>query len=176
VLAVYQAFPTADRDIVVAVGNDVIWQRFCAALELPALAADDRLRDNAGRRAHRPELIATISEVLAGGPAARWLALLEQAGVPASLVQGLSEVTADPQVLARGAVLPVPGSDGTLNGVRSPFRLASLPDPRNERFPELGEHSVEILREYGFDDAEVEQLVGSGAVQTAQAPGRKVAL
>jgi crotonobetainyl-CoA:carnitine CoA-transferase CaiB-like acyl-CoA transferase len=175
VLAVYQAFPTADRDIAVAVGNDVIWQRFCAAIDLPDLAAEDRLRDNAGRRAHRPEVVAAIAAVLAGGPAAKWLGLLQEAGVPASLVQHLSEVTADRQVVARGSVLPVPGSDGALNGVRSPFRLGSLPEPRNQRFPELGEHTIDILREHGFDDAEVGELLAAGAVEAAQATAGQAA-
>ncbi|MGY1605138.1 CaiB/BaiF CoA transferase family protein [Geodermatophilus sp. SYSU D00815] len=174
VLAVYQGFATADRDIVVAVGNDVIWQRFCAALDLTALAADDRLRDNAGRRAHRPELVATIAEVLAGNTAAHWLAVLADAGVPAALVQGLSEVSTDRQVVARGAILPVPGADGVLNGVRSPFRLASMPEPRNERFPELGEHTLDILAEHGFAAAEVEELVESGAVEAARVAAEEV--
>ncbi|MCZ2860093.1 CaiB/BaiF CoA transferase family protein [Blastococcus sp. VKM Ac-2987] len=175
VLAVYQPFPTADRVIVIAIGNDVIWRRFCAAVGLPGLADDDRLRDNAGRRAHRGELVTAITGVLAGRPAAEWLAVLADAGVPASLVQGLAEVTADPQVVARGAILPVPGSGGVLNGVRSPFRLASIPEPRNERFPELGEHTVEVLREAGFDAAAIDRLLASGAVaEPAATAGRRV--
>ncbi len=170
VLAVYQPFATADRDIVVAIGNDVIWQRFCTAVALPELAADDRLRDNAGRRAHRGDVVAAVAARLAGRTAAHWLDLLHEAGVPASLVQGLSEVTSDPQVVARGAVLPVPGSDARLNGVRSPFRLGSVPEPRNERFPELGEHTIEILRENGFADAEIDDLVDAGAVVAHRSP------
>lgn len=165
VLAVYQAFATADRDIVVAVGNDGIWQRFCAAIGLPELAVDDRLRDNAGRRVHRAELVRTVSGVLAAGTASHWLRLLQEAGVPVSLVQGLSEVTVDRQVVARGSLLPVPGEHGALAGVRSPYRLGSMPVPRNERFPELGEHTVEILREAGFDDIEVRALLDAGAVE-----------
>ncbi|MPY85482.1 MAG: CoA transferase, partial [Actinophytocola sp.] len=174
VLAVYQPFPTADRDIVVAVGNDVIWQRFCDAVGLPALATDDRLRDNAGRRDHRPEVIATISGVLAEHPAVHWLGLLQEAGVPVSLVQGLSEVTNDPQVAARESVLPTPGSGGALNGVRSPFRFGSLPEPRNERFPDLGEHTIEVLRKSGFDDAEIRQLLDGGSIEAPRATARQV--
>lgn len=169
VLAVYQPFSTADRDIVIAVGNDVIWQRFCIAVGLPALALDDRLRDNAGRRAHRAEVVVTIADVIAGRPARVWLALLQEAGVPASLVQGLSEVATDPQVVSRGAVLPVPGSDGALNGVRGPFRLGSIPEPRNERFPLLGEHTVDILQECGLDEAEIRILLDAGAVEAPRA-------
>lgn len=174
VLAVYQPFPTADRDIVVAVGNDVIWQRFCDAVGLPALAADDRLRDNAGRRGHRPEVVATISGILADHPAAHWLDLLQEAGVPVSLVQGLSEVTTDPQVAARESVLPTPGSNGILNGVRSPFRFGSLPEPRNERFPDLGEHTIEVLRKSGFDDAEIRRLLDGGSIEAPRAAAGQV--
>lgn len=176
VLAVYQAFPTADRPIVVAVGNDVIWKRFCQAIGLASLAADDRLRDNAGRSAHRGEVVGTVARVLADRPAAHWLGLLHEAGVPASLVQSLSEVTTDRQVVARGSVLPVPGSGGALNGVRSPFRLGSLPDPRNERFPELGEHTVEVLEEWGFDQTEIERLLDAGAVAVPRTAAEQVSV
>ncbi|MGH3356436.1 MAG: CaiB/BaiF CoA transferase family protein [Nocardioidaceae bacterium] len=166
VLALYQSFATADRDVVVAVGNDVIWRRFCDAVGLADLADDSRLGSNAGRRDHRAEVVSRIAEVLARRPAGQWLEVLQQAGVPASLVQGLSEVTTDPQVLARRSLLPVPGFDGELHGVHSPFRLGSQPEPRNERFPETGEHSVEILRECGLADDEIDELLRSDAVET----------
>jgi crotonobetainyl-CoA:carnitine CoA-transferase CaiB-like acyl-CoA transferase len=169
VIAVYQSFATADREIVVAVGNDVIWRRFCEALGLLDLVDDPRLDSNAGRRDHRPQVVARVAEVLADAPAGHWLDVLQHAGVPASLVQGLSEVTTDPQVLARNSLLPVPGSEDGLYGVHSPFRLASLAEPRNERFPEAGEHTVEVLRECGFSDDEIRDLVDAGAVEAPRA-------
>jgi crotonobetainyl-CoA:carnitine CoA-transferase CaiB-like acyl-CoA transferase len=138
VLAIYQSFPTADRDIVIAIGNDVIWRRFCAVVELPELAEDEGLATNAGRAARRAELVEVISAKLRARPAEKWIAELAAASVPASTIRSLSEVIADPQVRARGAVMPVPGSGDRLHTVRSPFRLASQAEPRNERFPELG--------------------------------------
>ncbi|MCW2903995.1 MAG: CoA-transferase [Streptosporangiaceae bacterium] len=170
VLAVYQSFETADRPIVIAIGNDMIWQRFCAALKLAELAGDERLADNAGRRAHRDLIVQEVKEHLAERTAAHWLKTLADAGVPASLVQSLSEVTTDAQVLDRGSLLPVAGSDSGLFGVRSPFRFASLPEPRNEPVPELGADTVAVLSEAGLSEDEIGALLAEGSVQAAERP------
>lgn len=171
VLAVYQPFEAADRSIVVAVGNDAMWQRFCAAVGVPGLAAEPALADNAGRRAHRTRITRAVADRLATRPAADWLRILGEAEVPAALVQTLSEVVKDPQVVARGSLVPVPGSDGRLVTVRSPFRLAST-EPRNERFPELGEGTEEVLIEAGFPPAQARRLAAEGpGVQAAREDG-----
>jgi crotonobetainyl-CoA:carnitine CoA-transferase CaiB-like acyl-CoA transferase len=161
VLAVYQTFPTADRPVAVAIGNDVIWRRFCALLGLDELAADERLADNAGRRVHRPALVERVSGCLWTRPAAEWLELLAGAGVPCSAIRSLGEVTGDAQVRARGCVLSLPGG---LAGVRGPFRLASMPVPRTDPVPALGEHTGEVLAELGFTAADVERMRAGGAV------------
>jgi len=176
VLAVYQAFATADREIVVAIGNDAIWQRFCGVLQMTEVGGDIRFKDNAGRRAHRTEIIPVISDLLARRTAHEWMEILREAGVPASLVHGLSEVTTDAHIRARRSVLPVPDSGGQLNGVRSPFRLASQPEPRNGRFPDLGEHTIDILGEHGFSDVEIHELFDIGAVGGPQQYVRGAAL
>lgn len=155
VLAVYQQFEASDRSVVVAVGNDQLWQRFCAAVDLPELAADPALRDNAGRREHRERITDAIAAAMVTRPAADWLRILGQAGVPIALVQTLSEVVKDPQVVARGSLMPVPGSAGELVTIRSPFRLASTA-PRNERFPELGADTEDVLLGLGFGPEEVD--------------------
>jgi crotonobetainyl-CoA:carnitine CoA-transferase CaiB-like acyl-CoA transferase len=166
VLAVYQPFPTADRDIVVAIGNDGMWQRFCAAVGLPELAADPALRDNAGRRANRERVTVLVSRQLTQRTAAQWLKILAEVQVPSSLVQTLSEVVADPQVEARGHVLPTPGTD-RLYSVRSPFRLASIGELRNSRCPDLGAHTREVLTELGLSGERIMQLARAGAIQLA---------
>jgi crotonobetainyl-CoA:carnitine CoA-transferase CaiB-like acyl-CoA transferase len=167
VLAVYQPFEASDRTIVVAIGNDAMWLRFCAALDLGELAARPELASNAGRSAHRGEITAQVAERLAERPAEEWLRILGAVEVPVSLVQTLSEVVKDPQVLARRSLLPVPGSDGALVSVHSPFRLGSIPEPRNERFPEHGADTAAVLSDLGYSAAEIAELVDAGAVQLA---------
>ena len=165
VLAVYQPFEASDRTIVVAVGNDLMWNRLCDALDFADLATQTDLEDNAGRRARRTEITDRVAERLATRPAHEWLDVLGAVGIPVSLVQSLTEVMKDPQVLAREAVMPVPGSAGDLVSVHSPFRLASIPEPRKERFPRLGEDTRTILATMGFADEEIADLVARGDVE-----------
>ncbi|MGO9823490.1 MAG: CaiB/BaiF CoA transferase family protein [Solirubrobacteraceae bacterium] len=164
VLAVYQPFQTADRPIVVAIGNDGMWQRFCAAVALPQLADDPALRDNAGRRANRDRITELVASQLSQRTAAQWLKILAEVQVPSSPVQTLSEVVADPQVEARGHLMPAPGSD-SLYSVRSPFRLASIGELRNSRCPALGAHTREVLGELGLSGERITELARAGAIQ-----------
>lgn len=172
VLAVYQAFPTADRDLVIAIGNDSMWRRFCVAVGLPELAERAEFADNAGRRAHRDTLTGLVGARLTERSAAEWQGILADAGIPCSLVQRLSEVVEDPQVLARGSLLPVSGPAGAVRSVRSPFRLSSVRDVHEARFPRLGEHTIEVLREHGFGPVEIARLMQCGAVEQATTEGQ----
>ncbi|MEV0178968.1 CoA transferase [Streptomyces sp. NPDC050625] len=159
VLAVYQPFETRDRSIVVAIGNDAMWQRFCGVVDLPELAADPDLLDNAGRRLHRERITSAVAVRLADRTADEWLARLSAADVPAAPVQSLSEVVRDPQVIARGTLLPVPGYEGELVSLRPPFRLASMPELRNDPFPALGADSHALLTELGYSAEVIHDLV-----------------
>lgn len=161
VLALYQPFEAADRSLVIAVGNDAMWRRLCAALDLTDLAADPALGDNAGRRRQRDRITAAVAARLRTRPAAHWLRVLEEARVPSAPVQRLSEVVDDPQVVARGSLVPVPGTDGSLITVRSPFRLSSS-KPRNQRFPDLGEHNAELLAGLGYTMDEIAEMTTGG--------------
>ena len=161
VVAIYQSMRTADRTIVVALGNDNHWQRACAALGLDHLAQREELSTNAGRRAHRREVVDEIQEKLEAMSSVHALKLLQDVGVPCAPINFLSEVVSDPQVVARRAIVdyqhPVAG---VFRGVGAPWRLASDPEDRQARLPAplRGEHGREILAEIGLDDEAIDEL------------------
>jgi crotonobetainyl-CoA:carnitine CoA-transferase CaiB-like acyl-CoA transferase len=165
VLSVYQPFATADVPIVLAVGNDRMWQRCCVALDLPVAAADPALATNAQRRERRPELIAMISRRLAVRPAAHWVDAFAAAGVPCQTIQSLSEVLADPQLEARRAIGEYDDpAAGRYRAVRAPWRLASTDRGPDRPAPSLGSSTREVLREAGVDDDELERVLADGVI------------
>lgn len=162
VVAIYQSMRTADRPIVVAIGNDGHWRRSCVALGLDELGRRADLATNADRRARREEVVEAFQARLETLTSAEALKLLQEVGVPCARINSLSEVVTDPQVEARRAVVdyehPVAG---TFRGVGAPWRLASDPGDRQARIPAplRGEHGREVLGEIGFDDAAIDELM-----------------
>ena len=131
-LVPYELFEAADRGIVIAVGNDGQWQACVRALGLDALGADSRLSNNAGRLAHRSEVVSAFAARLRERPAAEWLAALTVAGVPAGVVRSVAEALRDVNASPLTGVAPnAPGS-------------VRLPPPR------LDEHGA-LIREHGWD-------------------------
>jgi crotonobetainyl-CoA:carnitine CoA-transferase CaiB-like acyl-CoA transferase len=163
VLSVYQPFPTADDPIVLAVGNDRMWLRCCEVLGLDDLAADPELATNAGRRDRRPAVIAAVAGRLAARPAREWLERFAAAGVPCQPVQHLSDVVADPQLLARGAIgdQEHPAA-GRYRAVRAPWVLGSTGRGPNQPPPVLGAHTAEVLAEAGLAEEELGALLAAG--------------
>jgi crotonobetainyl-CoA:carnitine CoA-transferase CaiB-like acyl-CoA transferase len=142
----YQAFETADRPVVVAVGNDAQWRRLCAALGTPELAEDPRFATNPGRVEGREIVVPMLADRLRSRPAADWLHDLDAAGVPCAPVQGVTEALADPVVTGRpDALWPCEGSSfGRIRTIGSPLRLHDTPAAPRRPPPALGEHQDEI--------------------------------
>ncbi len=167
VVAIYQSMRTADRPIVVAIGNDGQWRRACEALELHQLGQREDLRTNAGRRANRDEVLGLFQDRLQTMSSETALKTLQSVGVPCSKINSLSEVVSDPQVEARKAIVsyehPVAG---TFRGVGTPWRLASDPEDRQSRSPAplRGEHGRTVLGEIGLDDAAIAELANEEVV------------
>jgi crotonobetainyl-CoA:carnitine CoA-transferase CaiB-like acyl-CoA transferase len=147
-IAPYQVVPTADRPIVVAVGNDAQFAKLCDVLDATSLVRDPRYATNEARVQHRAELDAELERLLAARPAAVWLAALETAGVPAAPINDVAQVFDDPQVRHRGLRIDVTRSGGgSVPLVASPIRLSESATRPPSAPPRLGEHTEEILRE-----------------------------
>jgi crotonobetainyl-CoA:carnitine CoA-transferase CaiB-like acyl-CoA transferase len=166
VLAVYQAFPTADRPIAVAVGNDAMWQRLCQVLELTQLAADESLATNAGRRERRADILPAVAARLAEQPASFWLERLGRSGVPCSVIQSLSDVVDDPQLLAREAITAFEHpAAGRVQVVGSPWRFGTEGTrPLHAPPPLLGADTIDVLREAGYERDEIDELLAKEIV------------
>ncbi|MDH5264293.1 MAG: CoA transferase [Betaproteobacteria bacterium] len=166
VIVPYQVFRASDAFLIVAVGNDAQFGRFCAIAGMPEAATDPRYATNPARVAHRDELVAKIAARLATGPAARWLAALEEAQVPCGPINDLSQVFADPQVAHRGMVAtlahPVAGDIRT---VANPVRFSAAQSRSDAPPPRLGEHTDEVLaRLAGLSASELASLRTRGVV------------
>jgi crotonobetainyl-CoA:carnitine CoA-transferase CaiB-like acyl-CoA transferase len=139
-IAPYETFAAADGDFAVAVGNDAIFARLCRVIEREELVGDERFATNAARRAHRDELGGELEAAFAAAPAAEWVRLLGEAGVPAGPINDIGEAFAFAAALSLD---PVDETDG-VRTVRSPVRLGATPAAVRRRPPRLGEHSDEI--------------------------------
>ncbi len=123
----FAAFAAADQPVVICAGTDAMFAHLCKTLSLPIDAADPRFASNAARCENHAALAQIIESVTKTAPAAHWSALLTRAGLPAAMVQDMAQVLRDPQLLARGMVLPVAGDKGFL-AAGNPIKISSLPD------------------------------------------------
>lgn len=165
----YQAFATRDGRLVLAVGNDGQFARFCEVAGRPELAADGRFATNAARVENRAELVAALVPILASRASRDWIAALERAGVPCGPIQDVAGVFDDPQVRHRAMRVeaPLPGG-GSVPMVASPIRLSATPVCYHLPPPALGQHTRQVLVEMlGMDEAEVEALRRRGIVAAA---------
>ncbi|MFQ5425605.1 MAG: CaiB/BaiF CoA transferase family protein, partial [Gaiellales bacterium] len=170
-IAPYEAFEAADGWVMVAAGNDRLFASLCGVLARPELADDDRFRTNPDRCAHRHELADVIREVFRTRPAGEWLGELEQAGVPAALVQDLAQVAAHPQTEAIGIIEEVehPTVDG-LRLVAAPVSVGGERASFRSPPPLFAQHTREVLEELGYDDPSIQRLARSGVVALGQTP------
>jgi len=136
-----------------------MYGRMCRALEAPALLENPRYRTEDGRAQHRDELNAAIEEYLSRRTCAEWIEIMNRAGVPCGPVNRIDQVFADPQVQHLGIAQPVEHPRlGNIRLVGEPMAFDGTRPPIRSATPELGEHSTEILRGLGYDDAAISDL------------------
>jgi crotonobetainyl-CoA:carnitine CoA-transferase CaiB-like acyl-CoA transferase len=161
----YQVFEVADGHVILAVGNDGQFERFCAVAGCAELARDPRFARNADRVRHRETLVPLLAERLRSRTRAQWLAALDAAAVPCGPINDLADVFADPQVRARGMTVCVPHPlQPALELVASPMKLSATPVTVRRPPPLLGEHTDEVLAEFGLTAEEVAGLRASGVI------------
>jgi len=171
-LTPYQAFPTADAPLMVAVGSDGLWRRFAAATGLDELADDPRYATNPDRVRHRDTLIPLIERALAARGCAEWTDLLNAAGVPAGPVNTVPAALEHPQAVAREMVVEIEHPvAGKLKMLGSPIKLSAHPPPTSPAPyirrppPTLGQHTDEILAEDGLTAGQIATLREQGVVR-----------
>ena len=156
----YQTFATADGHVILAVGNDGQFRRFCELAGCAGLADDERFASNRARVAHREALIPLLEPAMRQRTTHAWVDVLEAAGVPCGPINRLGEVFDDPQVRHRGLRIELPHpSAGSVPLVANPIRLSASPLAYSMPPPLLGQHTEEILRGLlGLPEAECVRL------------------
>ncbi|MDI3257902.1 MAG: CoA transferase [Kyrpidia sp.] len=168
----YQMFEARDGYITVAVGNDGLWEKFCRCVD-PTLLDDARFATNEERVRHREELIPRLARTFRQNTVQHWVSRLLGHGVPSGPVYTFSQLYRDPHVKARGTVVPVfHPTAGIFPTVRLPLHFGRVEDGAPTAPPLLGEHTVEILKELGWSDEQIDRLVAEGAVGADRASQR----
>lgn len=147
----YQVFSTMDSPMVLAVGNDGQFQRFCAVAGLMPLASDERYARNVQRIENRLVLCDLIDAQLRTQTRAHWLATLDAVGVPCGPVNSLADVFNDPHVKARGAELRMPcewAEGGELGLLANPLRMSRTPPSYRRAPPRINEHEADVLADW----------------------------
>jgi len=158
-------YACADGEVILVVGNDGQFARLCEVLGHADWASDERFRSNAQRVRNIAELSALLRQAFSGWERAALIAALDQAGVPCGPINSVAEVFQDPQVKHREMLMNMPHPCGVdVPQVASPIRFSEGPVRYKGPPPTLGQHSGEILRALGYDDARIDNLRAAGAI------------
>jgi crotonobetainyl-CoA:carnitine CoA-transferase CaiB-like acyl-CoA transferase len=164
----YQPFRTSDGWVAVAAANDGLFRRMCDAIERPDLA--ERFPTNGSRVEGREDLIPELEAVFAARAADDWVERLDGAGVPAGKIRGVLDAIEAAADAGRDPRVQVDHpTAGALPLIGSPIRTDGMPTAGPP--PLLGQHTAEVLREFGVTDAELATLAGRGAIEMADSPG-----
>jgi CoA:oxalate CoA-transferase len=163
----FQAFEASDAWFVIAVGNDALWNTFCAAVKRPDLAADPRYASNGDRTMNISGLEAELGKMFAAKPMKEWLVLLETAGVPCAPVNTVDKVLEDRQLKARNMFVTVDDPvAGKIIIPGNPIKMESIPEcPDRPPAPEIGEHTDKLLSSLlGLGSEEIDRLKREGVL------------
>jgi len=162
----YQTFPTKDGDVIIAIGNDSQFKKFCEAAGIPETGNDPRYASNALRIANRDTCIAAIAPAVKLKTTAEWIAALEPLGVPCGPIHRLDDVFANPQIKHRGMQVDVPHPlSGEVPLVANPIKYSRTPLSYDTPPPLLSQHTDQVLQKLlGKSDAEIAALRAAGII------------
>jgi len=163
----FQAFRASDKWFVVAVGNDALWKKFCAAVHRPDLLADQRFTTNGDRTKHYNDLIPELERLFEQRERTEWLRIIEQGGVPCAPVNTVEDVMQDRQLTARNMFVTVEDElAGQITIPGNPIKMETVPEsPTRPHAPAIGEHTDSILAHVlGLDAAAIATLRSQGVV------------
>jgi len=166
--APYQAFRTADGWINVGAANQRNWLRFLDVIGAPELDADARFGSNLDRIHNLPALVEILERYLITQTTAHWLEAMEQAGLPAGPVLDIAEMHADPQARARDMIVSTAhATAGQVETIGLPVKFSHTPGAVTDPAPLLGQHTRDVLAEYGLDNAVIEDMILTGACRAS---------
>ena len=156
----WQSFDCADGQIVIAVGNDSQFVKFCEVLSAPELASDPRFVTNPLRAKNRTVLVPMLANIMKRRSVGDWYAAFDAAGVPSGPINGFAQVFSDPQIKHREMLMQLPhASAGAVPQVANPVRFSATPISYHRAPPVLGQHTSEVLRDLlSFDDERIAAL------------------
>ena len=158
-------FKTADSHMNLASAGEIMWQRLCTVLEADLLVEDPDYATEALRFKNRDRLNDALAEYLSKRTSAEWIEALNEAGVPCGPIYDIGEVFSDPQVQHLGMAAPVSHPAlGNIEVVNNPITMSESPEVPYTATPERGEHTEEVLSEYGYSPEEIESFRGDGTI------------
>ena len=162
----FEVFESADGYVVIAIGNNDLWRKFCEHVGHPELIDDERFYTNALRTENHESLFPILAEIMCRRTTDAWVEALEEIGVPCGPVNTVDKVVNDPQVLARDMIAEVEhDTTGTVQVPGIPIKLSETPGQIDAPAPNLGEHTSEVLTGLlGLETEEVNQLKQDGTV------------
>lgn len=165
-LCPYQAFATSDGSLMLGVGNDRLWQKFCSCAGLEEYVADPRFATNADRVRNFAQTCALVEGRLRTRGTKAWIDILRAAGVPVSPIQTLAEALDHEQVRARNIVVKSNHvALGEVAHIAYPVTFNKQPRDVKRAAPVLGQHSREVLLQQGYPDAEIDELIAQGVIE-----------
>jgi len=167
--APYQAFQASDGWINIGGANQANWERIADVLGHPEWREDARFATNSARMQHLDALTTLMNAVLATRSKAEWIAAFDAAGVPVGPVHTIGEALSHEQTLARGMVVDLQHPQaGPTKALGCPIHFSDTPTQITRAAPMLGQHSRELLHEYGYSDEEIDRFAADGVIEEAK--------